>query len=398
MRVLLVIDNPDDRDCGKLASDICRAGSRFGLEVSVAAFDAGEMEEEFEIGAKSFHRLESENPLDMNSAYRLRNIVRSRDIDIVHSFGIREAVQTRLATIGNKSVQRVLHLQDQNYTNPKRKGRFGIRSATRMADATLLPTKTAFSMLRSSGIDTRKNFYLCPPGTRQVTERRFELKKKLGLTEQNALIGTKADFRHDSGTDPKTICRALSRVFEDIPSARFVFAGSIVEEGEDLFQECVDLCDESGIGERVFFITDGEEIALAIDSLDLFVCSETFERIPLPLIESMAAGIPSVVSDTETIAELTNGGKCCDVFVRGDQEELANKLLSLIKNEKLRAKRSADARAFAQENFSIGSHLMSLKTLYTELLAERELPTENDEEGSEIDESTEAGDSVLGLE
>ncbi|HUF03412.1 MAG TPA: glycosyltransferase family 4 protein [Aridibacter sp.] len=381
MKVLLILNRPDERDSGTLALDICRNAARFGIDVAVAAFEAGELEQEFEIHASAFYRLESESTLDLNSAYRLRNVIRDREIRVVHAFGIAEAFLARVATVGGRKVKRVLHLQDLHFDRPAVSDRFGLRSAARISDAVLLPSRAAFPLIREAGINTRKNFYYVSPGTdrRRLTSQGRSLRQELRLTDQHILIGMKAPFDETSGTDQITVCRALPKVMERNGSVRFVFAGPVLNDGEFLLEDCAEFCDDAGIGDRVFFVTDRADSERAIASMDLFVYSAVNGAVPLSVAEAMILGIPSVVSDTDFHAEITDGGKRAEIFMRGDEEELANKLLSLIKSRKLREKRGKEAKEFAEANYSIDQMMMSLKTLYAELLFD---PVEQESDGN----------------
>ncbi|MCO6511273.1 MAG: glycosyltransferase family 4 protein [Aridibacter famidurans] len=370
MRVLLILFRPDERDSGTLALDICRNARRFGLDVSVAAFGPGELEDAFELHASAFYRLESESSLDLNSAYCLRNVIRDQKIEIVHAFGVGEAFLARIASVAGGPLKRILHLQDQHFDKPEVSDRFGLKSAARISDAVLLPTRAAFAMLRVSGIDTRKNFFFVPPGIDRgrLTSHGGTFRKELGLNDDHILIGMRAPF-DSSGIDHMTVCRALPRVMDKHEKARFVFAGSVGEDGEFVLAQCAEFCDEAGIGDRVLFVTDIADSDRVLSSMDLFVYSADNGSAPLSVAEAMMLGLPSVVSDTDLLAEMTDGGKRAEIFMRGDEEELANKLLSLIKSRKLREKRAREAGDFAEGNYSIDRMMMSLKTLYTELLS-----------------------------
>lgn len=397
MKVLFVIDNPDERDSGTLVLDICRNASRFGIEASVAAFDAGDLEDKFEFHAAAFHRLESEHPLDINSAFRLRNVIRERQIDVVHCFGPKESVQARIATLGHRRIKRILHLQDLDFNDPLVAGRFGLRSAARVSDAVLLPTRDSFSKLRKAGIDTRKNFFFCPPGidADRVRENSARLRDELGIKADRKLLGMIAPFDQNRSYDQLTVCESLAKALNSHKKALFVFAGAILDEDETIFEECVDQCESSGIGKHVYFVTDKLASQKVIASLDALIFSASGEIVPLAVMEAMITGVPIVVPDTDSMAEITDGGKLGHIFVRGDSEELASRILSLIKSKKLRERRAVKAMEFASSNYSIEKLMLSLNTLYSELvpkdlLLEKTFETKPDQK--------EKKGSLLGLE
>lgn len=369
MKVLLILFRPEERDSGTLALDICRNAARYGIEVSVAASDPGDWDSLVDSCGSRFHLLENERPSDLNCVYRLRRFIREENFSVVHSFGSGEFILERVATIGKIPLKRVLHLQDQPFDRSSVSGKLGLASAIRMADATLVPSRKAFAVLREAGIDTRRELFFCPPGTdsERLLAPGKTFKMSLGLDRSHVLIGMKAPFGPDE-IDQMTVCRSLPRVMSKFDGARFLFAGPVHDGGEEMIEECAAFCDEAGIGEKVFFVTDSDAIDPAFSSLDIFVYSSAGRSVPLVLAESMTMGIPSVVSDTEFLAEMTDGGRCADIFVRGDSEELADKLISLIKSDKLRKKRAKEAEDFAAENYSIDRLLMSLKALYSELV------------------------------
>jgi glycosyltransferase involved in cell wall biosynthesis len=82
----------------------------------------------------------------------------------------------------------------------------------------------------------------------------------------------------------------------------------------------------------------------------------------------MLAGVPLVVSDIEPLLEVSDDGNLAEVFPVRNDGILAEKILKLLENDRLREGMRLSAHEFALENFSIDAHLKALKDLYRSLL------------------------------
>ena len=398
MKALILLAKADTSDEALLALDICSNASRFGLEVSVAAFEDGALAGEFERFGFRFYRVHKEPGVDLNAVYSLRTVVRSGNFDIVHAFGPAQALIAYSSTLGIKRIKRVL-----SYFSEDREGRFGSKRVAKLMDANIVPSRSFFSRLRKkSGIDTKKNFYLIQKGVDENRVKRdaSAFRKALNAGEKTKIVGMAADFDGTVKCDHLTVCKSLPEVFKKHERSCFVFMGSVEAAGEDDFEACIDLCDTNGIGGRVFFVGRRPDPNPWMSSLAAYVYSASSSSFPTSVVEAMLAGIPVVVSDTESLLELTDEGNAAGVFVRGDEKELSDSLNTLLSNKKVCEKRARDAREFARSNYSIDNHLASLKTLYFELSGSPEKgkkPEEKEEEVEEKSKSAGSG-SLLGLD
>lgn len=400
MNVLKILDSTDQRGAVLQALDVCRNGKRFGIGMSVVALGGGDLEKEFENSGASYYRIDRDGHPDLNAVLTLRKIVAAERVDIVHAYGPYAVVHIYLATLGMRGVRRVMTHHSVPGDTEVRPEPLGTRFTAKRMNAGIVPGRTLFPKLRKLGFDTSRNFFFLPYGTDRNRSRRgsHELKSELRLGESSFLIGMSADFDVDGAADHLTVCKALPAVFEKYPNARFIFSGSVRPGGEEDLEECVDFCNENGIGKRVLFSIERPDLSSLGGTVDIFVYSATGGAIPLELIDAMVAGVPVVVSDVEPLVELTGNGRCAEVFVRGDETELAQMLVNLMKNKRLRNKRAKDAKKYAEENHSIEVHLRMLKTLYSELSVRRGAQDDKKAETKDAAIRTDETESVLGLE
>jgi len=127
-----------------------------------------------------------------------------------------------------------------------------------------------------------------------------------------------------------TFLRAAARVLTVIPDALFVIAGEGPEYGR-----LVELAARLGIGERVMFLgkVSDEERELLLGGSSVFVLPSVVEPFGIAALEAMAAGVPTIVSKTSGVAEISSGTFRVDFW---DVEEFASRIAELLEYPTLR--------------------------------------------------------------
>ena len=135
-----------------------------------------------------------------------------------------------------------------------------------------------------------------------------------------------------------TFLRAAARVVPSFPEVLFVIAGEGPEYGR-----LIELAARLGIGDRVMFlgkVTDDErEILLAGSSV--FVLPSVVEPFGIAALEAMAAGVPTIVSKTSGVAEISSGTFRVDFW---DVDEFASRIAELLEYPELRRAMGARGR------------------------------------------------------
>jgi glycosyltransferase involved in cell wall biosynthesis len=189
------------------------------------------------------------------------------------------------------------------------------------------------------------------------------------LSDEQILLGMVGNF-YFGVKDQLTVCRALPRLFAAAPHARFAFIGGRSRAAPQLYDDCVSFCAAHGISDRVHFLGQRSDVGEVLGSLDIFVFSSLQEGAPVAVVEALTAGLPCVVSDIGPLLEVTGDGACAVIFRRGDPADLAHQLITLVENPDTRARLSAQARAWAAQQFSIETHISNLKKLYATLISQ----------------------------
>jgi L-malate glycosyltransferase len=163
----------------------------------------------------------------------------------------------------------------------------------------------------------------------------LSLKSRLGIPQDHLVISLVANIRYIKRHD--TLVRAVARLISKYPKLSLLFVGADNDTPEKL-NALFRLIDELGMKERVFRALASGDIAEYLSIMDIGCnCSES-EGLSNAVIEYMAAGVASVVSNGGGNPDLVNHGVDGFVFTVGDDEMLAGQLERLIAEPDLRAR------------------------------------------------------------
>jgi len=363
MKVLHTLDSLNRGGAEMMALDVCRNARANGLDLTFLATGGGDLEADFRNSGVDFIRLERKRPIDLELAAQIRQIIRARSIQVVHSHQPVEALHLYFATRGSNT-KRVMTLHG---ASPGAKNELALRFVLpRTHGCVVISNDLHNAVANKHRLYKKKRFLVISNG---VDPKRLELSDRnlrddLGISSDSFLIGMVANFSPVARKDQMTVCQALPRIFKALPRAHFVFVGSRSPTAPHFFDDCVRFCRREGISERTHFLGKRSDIANVLRALDVFVLSSEREGSPISVIEAMMMGIPTVLSDIAALREVSNDAACAELFRTGDSEDLANKLITLAEKAEYRARLGAQAKQWATENFSIGNHITNLIRFY----------------------------------
>jgi glycosyltransferase involved in cell wall biosynthesis len=160
--------------------------------------------------------------------------------------------------------------------------------------------------------------------------------------------------------------RAAKKVCES-HKANFIVAGEV--QDRQYYQECLQLVNELGIGDRFKFIGFADSAAW-LQKVDIFTLSSDSEGVPYALLEAMSCGVPAVCTAVGGVPEIVRKDTGF-LIPRGQSDALAEKICELLDNEELRKKMGQRAREVALTDYTVALMTNNFHNLYRELSNER---------------------------
>jgi glycosyltransferase involved in cell wall biosynthesis len=262
---------------------------------------------------------------------RIRRIIRSRAIDIVHVDGITNFVPALAAALTRTPV--VWHYND-HLPDPLR--RLLLRQVKALASTVIVqgerlreartgsdPKLSAKTVVLYPGIDLREF-----DPDRYDAQARIRLREKLGVPGDVPLIGMIGNMNRFKGH--AYFIRAAQRIKEQVKTAKFVVVGRKLDTDPDYWEQMQQLTAECGLKEDLIFAGFQEEIADLLSAWDVFVLSSVLESCPNVVLEAMAMRVPIVATDVGAVSELVLDGRTGFVVPPRDAEALARAVLAYL--------------------------------------------------------------------
>lgn len=193
-------------------------------------------------------------------------------------------------------------------------------------------------------IENSSNF---KPLSREVSIR------KLGLSGSPILLWV---GRLIPDKDPLTVINGFSRIRKTLPDAQLY----LIYQDDTLSEQCRKLVDKLGLNDSVHFVgaVRHQELELYYNAADYFVLGSHHEGSGWSLIEAIACGTPTVVTDIPPFRKITGNNITGGLWKPGDPQSFAGIFLKTYSNPPLRE----SIRQYFQNNLSydvIGQQMYS---------------------------------------
>lgn len=308
--------------------------------------------------------IESNRAWDVGFLLKLSTLIRKERIDLIHSHlpGI-NFYSCLAGRITNRPVIVTYHGMIGDGDRSKWKN--GFKNFVIKKTAVQVVTVSDYlkkELIDNMGIDRRKvttlysgiDFKAFGP-----TKSPQRLKQKLGLSESNLLVGTIGNIRKSKGYE--YLIRSAKLVGEKVPHALFLIVG---EKEEKLFGDLSKLTEKLGLKDRIKFLGFREDIADCLNILDIFVLSSTTEGFSIATVEAMSLAKPVVVTDCGGPREIVTHNQTGFLVPPGDPKSLAEKIILLLQNKKLREEMGKSAQVWVRRRFNLEENIRNYELLY----------------------------------
>jgi glycosyltransferase involved in cell wall biosynthesis len=171
--------------------------------------------------------------------------------------------------------------------------------------------------------------------------------------------------RVDPLKDLHTLIRAFALVRQEIPDARLRIFGGTPAVNRSYHESCQQLIDELGLGDAA--VLEGR-IGNAVDAYhagSIVALTSISEGFPYTVVEAMACGRPTVCTQVGGVAEAV--GETGIVVAPRDFAAVAAACVKLLRDDELRHRLGAEARARVLEHFTLAQSLQMYRNVYESL-------------------------------
>ncbi len=158
------------------------------------------------------------------------------------------------------------------------------------------------------------------------------------------------------------IIDAFCNVRKTVPS-RLVLVG----KGPDK-EKIINKVKELGLAKDVTFAGARRDIEKFYAVSDVFVMASLREGCPLSILEAMSSSVPVVSTNVGGIPEIVDDGKTGMLVSVGDTEKIADKIIGLLSDDKMRWKFGKAARARVMKKFTAEKIVPQYESYYRELM------------------------------
>jgi glycosyltransferase involved in cell wall biosynthesis len=193
------------------------------------------------------------------------------------------------------------------------------------------------------------------------------IRKKLGWSDKKILIMART-FKPVYGIE--YFLQALTEVVKKVPDVRVLMCGD-----GPLGDEFKSFVAKNSLREYIHFagMVANEDLPKYYSAADIYVSSSLSDGTSLALLESMACGLPSVVTDIPAILEWVKNGENGFIVPRKNSKILAEKLIELLRNDEMRREFGRENLKVAKQRANWDDNFMKLVDIYDKLCPQKEV-------------------------
>ncbi|MEW6333849.1 MAG: glycosyltransferase [Thermodesulfobacteriota bacterium] len=198
------------------------------------------------------------------------------------------------------------------------------------------------------------------------------LRRDIGIRDGEYVVGMFASFWKPK--NHRMFFTAARGVLDRFPQTRLLLVGDDLYEGiqgsNEYKADMARLVDELGIGGRCLFMGNRDDVERLYCLCDLTVLPSLFEGVPNVALESMACGIPVIVTEISDNARIVLDGRVGCVIPPGNEVALCESICRLLADGERRRQMGREARVWVESEFSMSRMADKTARVYQEALGD----------------------------
>jgi glycosyltransferase involved in cell wall biosynthesis len=327
---------------------------------------------ELRIPADCQHVIEKRGKYDLSVVPRLAALLKRTRADVVHGYLFDAEVAVRLA--GRFAGTRVVAGSERNTNYTLKRVQLGAYRLTRDWVGLIVANSHAGAAFhrKTLGHDPRiyRVIHNGVDTTRFTPGDRGDARVRLGLDPARPTIGMFASFKRQK--NHPLLFEAAHRLLPAIPDLQLLLVGDQLHGGmhgsSDYKRETEALIDRLGLRPHCLALGNRDDVDLIYPACDVTVLPSLFEGTPNAALESMACGVPVIVTNVADNAIIAPDGRVGFVVPLDRPDVLADRLQRLLKDPEMAAACGAEARRWAIDEFSTRRLAEKTESVYRERL------------------------------
>jgi glycosyltransferase involved in cell wall biosynthesis len=360
MKTLHVLNSLGLGGAEVLVLNVARKRDRGRFEMAVASLgDDRYLAPAFEReGVRTFF-LDRRPGIDARLPLRMRALVRSEGIDVIHTHNAGPWLYGAAAAV--LAGRPLFHTEHSNVPDARR-----LLAAAERAMAFVTRSVIAVSedvrrkLVQRQGLPAEKVLSVLNGVDTELYGRPFDRRARreaLGLPPDAFVVGTVG--RLAPVKDQVTLINAFALLAAAAPEARLVLVGDGPQR-RALESRAMEL----GLTDRVLLLGRRDDVHDIVPAFDVFALSSISEGLPLAVLEAMAAGLGLVVTAVGGVGEAVERDVCGLHVSAREPEALGRALVRLHGDRALLERLGGAARARARARFDLSVMVRTYEDLY----------------------------------
>ena len=241
--------------------------------------------------------------LHFNLAKKIANLVKSKDIDVIHSHNSGPYLYAALAIPLLLNKKKLIHTK-HGRGNPDNIKKVLLNKISSVFTHTIVTVS-------SDASDVCRDIEGISPNKLTVIENGVDLSPYIDIDREAQLQRIRSGairLIHVGRLSPEKNQQLLLRVFSSLLSSFPQSSLTICGDGNQK-TTLAELAESLNISNSIDFVGAVNDVPQRLSSHDVFVLSSLTEGLPLVIIEAMAAGLPVVSTDVGGVREIIKNGE-----------------------------------------------------------------------------------------
>jgi len=346
--------------------DLVNSLDKDKFESVILSFTDGPMVDKLKADGYKTYVVHTELPFNFRVWNRVKHIVESEKIDIIHAHGTRANSNT-FSSSKSLKIPLIYTVHGWSFHPDQTPLVKLIRTSSehllvKLANQTICVSQSnlndgrkLFPMPRAKVIVNGINQIKFDPDSTYAN-----IRDEFNIGKDEVLIGYIA--RITAQKEPLTFLNAIAKL-SDLKKMRVLIVGD-----GDLKEEMLNLAKALNLGDKVIFEDFRSDIPAILNALDIFCLPSLWEGLPIALLEAMAmrkAIIATAIDGTKDLVRDNENGLLISIK---NPNQLASAIRTLVNDETLRTILGANAGLTIKEHFDISTMTNSIENVYKEVL------------------------------